>query len=948
MAVTFPSTPLTITVKLLGVVTAGVYTDVSTYVFRSSKIKIKRGLGQNDQSHDGTFDTCDLTFINTDKRFSTRNMNSPYFGRLGVNTRVQVYWNSGNGDVFRFEGVIPYWPPDFPVGELRVVKVQATDDRRRMQIGPGLQINDSPIFTSTSRRAELVSYMPLEDGADTDTPTIIGQGHVARNGNIKWASDSTLPGSKPLPVFDNTSYLLFYPGDHTFVNGWQFDWFEKLDAAPATTTLLKRLWVNNTGGSNINYWDIELTSTTYAVKAYDRSGTLIVNSGTFTISALFPGTWMHMRLMAKSVNSIQFDWKFVVFGFDLSNGSFISGSALAGAAGNLGAVASGIAQDGVDGFASGHYAIYDGYDISAVDLAGDAYNGEPPGTRFSRILDEQDVPNTRRVGVGIDTVAMGMQTSSDVMANLRECLLANDGFMDGGSTTTDDGKLRFTERSYLELRARSAVAMTLDYSTHVVRDLVVNDSDDFIVNDMTATRAGGASARVQRTSGPRNINSRDVDPQGVGDYGTGQTYSLSSDAQVIDHAGWAVNVGAVDEPRIEALKLSFHRRNMAALLTTWEGMDTWQRVQLTNPPSDIGTETLDVLIAGYVEEFDQFELDATMTCRSASPYRVGILDSSGGATSDQRQDLEGSRLFAGLTAGAATLLSYDATGSERTPTLWANGIPDGAFKVRIGGELMNITGIAALAPSFVGAGAAQTSNNAAIAGVPIHASTTVGDLMVLVAGSRNVNADLGFTPPSSDWVSKVNNLSSLKIWTKRATVAGGGTGPTVTPTGASLGDDLLAQVYTLRGVSDRQFPLFGTSSASVQVNGAVANIDFAGLVANRFSQVFLLAGLRADDWTGGAAPAGWTEIGDFSSTVGNDAGLWVGMLAASSSVESVDPSTIVITGGLAAASRSAVIALDTTLQTLTIGTRGVNNGNVGIALSADLEIHVDNPIILGV
>jgi hypothetical protein len=107
MAVTFPGTPLTITVKLLGVVTAGVYTDVSTYVFRSSKIKIKRGLGQNDQSHDGTFDTCDLTFINTDKRFSTRNMNSPYFGRLGVNTRVQVYWNSGNGDVFRFEGVIP-------------------------------------------------------------------------------------------------------------------------------------------------------------------------------------------------------------------------------------------------------------------------------------------------------------------------------------------------------------------------------------------------------------------------------------------------------------------------------------------------------------------------------------------------------------------------------------------------------------------------------------------------------------------------------------------------------------------------------------------------------------------------------------------------------------------------------------------------------------------------
>jgi hypothetical protein len=701
--------------------------------------------------------------------------------------------------------------------------------------------------------------------------------------------------------------------------------------------------VTSTGGSNIAYWDIELTSISLAVKAYDRNGAIIVNSGTFTIAALYPGTWMHLRFMAKSVNKLQFDWQFVMFKYDTTGGSFVSGSAVTGQAGDLAAVSIGMAQAGYDGFSNGHHAVYDDYNFSAVDGAGSAFNAEPPGTRWSRILDEQGIDNTRRVGAGSDTVAMGQQVSNDVMSNLRECLLANEGFMEGGSTTTDDGKLRFTERSYLEAKAAGAAAMTLDYAQRKLRDLKINDTDAFFVNDMTATRAGGASARVVQESGPRNVNSPDDDPLGVYRYPGSQAYSLSTDAQALDHAGWVVNLNTVDEPYVESLKLSFHRTGMSTLLTTWEGMDTWQRVLLTSPPSDIGAEPLDFLIAGYTEEFDQFELDVTMNGRPSSPYRVGILDSSGGATSDQRLDLGDTRTLSALGAADTTMYAYVAN-DERIPTLI--NFADGAFKVRVGGENMNISAASTVTPSFVGAGAAQTSNNATIASVPIHASTAKGDVMVLVGGSRNVNATVD-TAAGAGWepLVAVSAMTSLRMWVKPAAASGGGTAPNLTVSGGSAGDDVLAQVYTLRGVSPYQFPRFGDDSAAVQVNASAANIAFPLLISNRLGCAFLLAGLRADDWTGGAAPAFWTEIGDFSSTVGNDAGLWVGWLFTTG--EGVDASSIVITGGVSAVSRSVVVALDANVQSLTVA-RGDNNGGVGVAHDAGLEVHVVNPIILGV
>lgn len=944
MAVTFPGTKLAIKVQLFGIVTAGVWTDVSTFVFYADKIKIKRGLTPSDQSHDGSFDYCELTFDDTDRRFAPRNMNGPYFGRLGVNTPLRVFWDAGNGDVFRFQGVVPYWSPSFQVGERRYVRVQATDDRRRMQIGPGFQITESPIFTSTTKSTALISYMPLQDGANTDTPTLINGQKVAINGVFNWASENTLPGSDPLPTFTGTSYIIVSPTQHGYNGHWQYDWFGRIDAAPATATILMRVWVTSTAGSNIAFWDILLGTTTYEVRAYDRNGTTIVSSGTFDINALQPGQWMHMRLMAQNASGSTFDWQFVTFRYDLAGGAVLSGSGITGQCGNLTAASIGMAQAGYDGFSIGHVAFYDAYNLSTVDGSGNAYNGEAPGTRWSRILDEQGILNTRRVGSGSDTVAMGRQTSNDVMTTLRECLIANEGFMDGGSTTTDDGKLRFTERSYLE--GRTSIEMTLDYSARRLYALEPSDTDDMITNDWTARRAGGASARVVQEHGPRNVMDPADDPLGVGRYAGGQDYSLSTDAQAIDHAGWAVNLGTVDEPQVKSVEIWFERPGVAAaLLTTWEGLDTWRRIAITNPPADAGAATLDELIAGYVETIDQFSIHVDINCRPYSPYKVGILDSSGGATSDQRLDSEDTRTLAPLTSGGTTMLIYNTGTEERTPTEWTHA--EGDYGVRVGGEDMTVTAVSSPAGSFIGAGASQTTNNAATTALAIHASTAVGDLMVAVAGSRNVNVDMDFVPPGAGWTSRVNNLSSLKFWTKRATVAGGGTGPIVTPTGGAAGDDVLAQVYTFRTVSEQQFPSFGTSSAAVQVNGSAANIAIPALVANRFACLFLVAGLRMDDWTGGAAPSGWTECGDFSATAGNDAGLWVGYLFASSSVENVAADSIVITGGVSAASRAAVIALDTAVQSVTV-TRGGNNGGVGVAHDADLEVHVTNPIILGV
>ncbi len=90
---TFPTTPLGVTVELQGVVTAGVWSDITNYVYTRDGINISRG--RQDESSIAEPSRCQLTLNNRDGRFSPRNPVGTYYGKLGRNTPIRVSVNLG-------------------------------------------------------------------------------------------------------------------------------------------------------------------------------------------------------------------------------------------------------------------------------------------------------------------------------------------------------------------------------------------------------------------------------------------------------------------------------------------------------------------------------------------------------------------------------------------------------------------------------------------------------------------------------------------------------------------------------------------------------------------------------------------------------------------------------------------------------------------------------------
>lgn len=937
MATTFPGTHLSITVELYNITGAGTWINVSSYVLYRDKVFIHQGLTPQDTGHSTSSDYCYVTFKNIDKRFSPHNILGPYYGYLGINTPIRIKWNAGNGDKTQFEGMVPNWNPKIPTDDVRNVRIQAFDRKQQLVTGTGRKIQFSPIYTSTIKSSSLVTFMPLEDNERTKLPTLINGKSVATNGVINYAADDTLPGAKALPSLTGNSYIIMNVREGFTFNGhWQFDFFYRLDNYPTADTILFRCWVGNTGTSGIAFWDIIMKTGTYQVVAYDRNGVAKVDSGSVINSGWIIDTWMHHRLMVKNASSTTFDWQLVSFLYDTTNGFFIHGEGLTGQCGNLGSIFL-LPNAEKDGDSTGEWAVYDAFGLSTVDQSGDGYAGEPPGTRWSRLLNEQGVPNVRRVPGWSDTVSMGRQPKDgDLVANLEECLVANEGYQDSAPSTSDTdagGLLRFTERGFFENRT---VGLTLTYSNGVLYALEPNDDDFAIVNDFTATRNEGSSARVVQTRGPKNINSRQADRYGVGSYATGYSLSLATDQQALDHAGWQVNKGTVDAMRVVNCEIWFERKDVIAanVLATFEALDTWSRVKIVSPPTDFGPDPLDFFIAGMDKEFDQTTLHVKIYGPPASTHDVGILDSTGGATSDQRLDSNDTRTLNSNT-NSETAIQVWNEGIEFTPTKWAHDTGD--YKVRIDGEEMLVTAVADVAASFVGVGTGGVSNNANIVGLNIHASSAKNDCMVAVVYSRNTAAIVGIT--GAGWnQTDDNTFTNFRVFAKAH--SGSEAGPTATVTGGAAGDDLIAQIATFRGIAARRLNMASLSNSSAQ------NINAPAVASNRINALFLIIGGKPDDWTSVATVSGFTEIAEVLSTGGNDAGLvWDYLFATTGTA--IGTNTFTVTGGTSQTSQAIAIALDCNIQQLTV-TRGSNNGGTGIAHPINQEVHVTNPIILGI
>jgi hypothetical protein len=203
--------------------------------------------------------------------------------------------------------------------------------------------------------------------------------------------------------------------------------------------------------------------------------------------------------------------------------------------------------------------------------------------------------------------------------------------------------------------------------------------------------------------------------------------------------------------------------------------------------------------------------------------------------------------------------------------------------------------------TFIGTGTPSTANNGgAVTPIP-HASTTVGDLMVVAASVRNSGTGVPNTPTGYKPLLVFGNVGIFA----RFYQAGDGT-PSVSFTGGTTGDDTIGQILTFRGVSPEA--LIAPYLTNTLLNGSAQNVAYPALPVAKDRHLALLAVWKQADSATITSPPTTSSGGTVMATAGNDATQSLRYVAQTAAA-AIASGTLTVTGGVAAISRALWVAL---------------------------------------
>lgn len=201
--------------------------------------------------------------------------------------------------------------------------------------------------------------------------------------------------------------------------------------------------------------------------------------------------------------------------------------------------------------------------------------------------------------------------------------------------------------------------------------------------------------------------------------------------------------------------------------------------------------------------------------------------------------------------------------------------------------------------TFVGVGTAVAKNNGSVTPT-LPSGLQANDLMLCFASARG-NGTLG-TPTgwTQKWQVNYGTINKIALFYKF--YASGDGNPTVTYTGGSSGHTVIGQVCAFRNVNQSNpFDVQGSTSGGSGIESL--NIGpITGITTGANGKLVIVFGHKADDWTSVATLTGdgltWNEIGEPSSTLGNDAGeVWDYAISSTGSI-TIASKTFIVTGGI--------------------------------------------------
>lgn len=588
----FPANPLDVTVEYA--FGADLSADPSTWVYTdcTGEWQPDRDLAATIGGADGTSKPqtgkLSLWMKNPNGDWTKGNSLSKYWPYIRRNTPIRVTLDPNTGSVRQYVMYATDFQPKWgDSGKQPLVQVTANGVRRRLDRDPPLQ---SPLYRAITARPELRAYWSMEDGSGaTSAASAISGGSPMAIAGLNLATDSSEPGSLPLPAFTGSG-TVWGPVSGPFGGHWQTDWYYKIsDPAPTAEPKIMTVFTSDVSGAAGMGWDVQVGGAftgVMTVRAYNSLGTKVVDqSGSF--GGAYFGQWVHARLMTRQ-NGPSIQWQLVVFPL-VGSGSFFGGT-VAGTVGGPTAVA--IAQNAaLNGMSLGHIAVLDAWDLGAADAAQSGFTGELVTTRLSRLCADAGLPITI---IGTTTTRMGPQRAATPLDLLDDCADTDGGILLDG---LNPGWTYITRSAAYNL----PVSLTADMAQRQVRaPFEPQDDDSQLVNDQTVSRVNGSSARYVDENGPAGTKA-------IKAYeGQPATLNIASDDDLPGQASWRVHVGTAggDQLRFPAFGLDLHTPGGSALIEAWLRSRVRTRAQIANPPPGYGPAGLpiDLLIEGYTEK----------------------------------------------------------------------------------------------------------------------------------------------------------------------------------------------------------------------------------------------------------------------------------------------------------------------------------------------------------
>jgi len=331
-----------------------------------------------------------------------------------------------------------------------------------------------------------------------------------------------------------------------------------------------------------------------------------------------------------------------------------------------------------------------------------AFDGETFGERAQRLCAQEGVVFQWR-----GDITATQQLGPQAIAKLYDILTAGQKVAGGIITDIrDDLGIELITQQYLGNRRGLELSYSDSHLTDVGRP--VNDLR-YLVNDFTASREGGSSARHEVTEGRKSVNDP---PDGSGRWVRSDSYAAYADSQAILLAGRETFTGTWPERRIPSLTVGLHRTEISGtaalqgtLMRDVIALELGDPVNLTGlSTSPLPPDDLLMVALGYTETISNKLWSTALNTVPAGPFQVPVLgDYSGREPRMDADDDTHSLLKSSVTTTATSFVVKTDAASTRRVTKWVDStnFPDevGAAAVgddpviNIGGEWMTVTDI---------------------------------------------------------------------------------------------------------------------------------------------------------------------------------------------------------------------------------------------------------------